>query len=364
MNKLHIVHVHEKFYPFMGGSTHRLLNLLKNLDKSKFEITIICENSEKTNLQEKYMDMNIIRFNHYYEIPFILKRLERSSRIDILHTHNFRPSMFAVIANKIFLKKKVVMELHSIYQTTNALKQLIGYKLLNMADRLIVLSERSRDYILSSKYINNRHIDVIFNGIDIEKKNEKELFFNSELESILKEEDNIIVSYMGSLDDFQGIDNVIEIINSVHNNMIKFLLIGGSSDESKEIRKQISNKNIFIEPYIDKKYIDTTYKYSDYSFVVRPSMLSTETAIPLKPLEALINRTTVLASKVGGLLELSEILKTKNIIFFDNNREIIKYLNDLKKPREFIEESYLDQFSQTNQSIKLANIYQEMEDGD
>lgn len=364
MRRIHIVHVHEKFYPFMGGSTHRLLNLLKSLDHKKFRTTIICENSEKTILQEKYLNMNIIRFNHYYEIPFILLRLEKNYQIDILHTHNFRPSMFAMIANKLFLKKKVVMELHSIYQTTNNLKQLFGYMLLNMADRLIVLSKRSKEYILNSKNINNREIDVIFNGIDIENENKEDVFYNSELEEILKNENKIIVSYMGSLDDFQGVDNVIEIINSVYNTKIAFLVIGGSCEESKALTKKIQKKNVFIKPYIDKKYIDTIYKYSDYSFVVRPSMLSTETAIPLKPLEALKNRTTVIASKVGGLLELSEILETENIIFFNSNKEIIEYLNGLEECREFIEENHLDMFSQTCQSLRLANVYMEMENGD
>lgn len=364
MKRIHIVHVHEKFYPFMGGSTHRLLNLLKSLDNKKFMITIICENSEKTLLQEKYLNMNIIRFNHYYEIPFILLMLEKNSKIDILHTHNFRPSMFAMIVNKLFLKKKVIMELHSIYQTSNNFKQFLGYTLLNMADRLVVLSERSKNYILNSKNVNNKKIDVILNGVNIEHENVEDVFYNFELEKILKNENKIVISYIGSLDDFQGIDNIIEIINSVHNSKIEFLVIGGSYEESKVLTKKLKNKNVFIEPYIDKKYIDTIYKYSDYSFVVRPSMLSTETAIPLKPLEALKNKTTVIASKVGGLLELSEILETENIIFFNNNKEIIEYLNGINECREFIEENHLDLFSQTNQSLRLANVYLEMENGD
>jgi glycosyltransferase involved in cell wall biosynthesis len=361
IEKIHVVHVHDKFYPFMGGSTHRLLNLLKNIDYNYFDVTVICENSENVEKKGKFQNINIIRYDSYIEIPKILKLLNRDKKIDIIHGHNFRPSLFSYITNRVLLKRPFIMEMHSIYETSNFIKQYIGTILLKKSDRVIVLSNKSKQYLINNDQIEESKISVIYNGIDFNEHKNYIKLEDDKINKIIKDEKLIKLVYVGSLDRFQGINNVIEVINNVNREDIAFLIIGGNNNQIHEVKNRINNVNVNLIPYIDSKYVPFIYFNADLLLVLRPSMLSTETAVPLKPLEALINKTKVLSTKVGGMIELQKVLGSDNIHFFDNNKEVIDYINNLeKKQLKFQGEETLQMFNVEKQSRALDNFYKEL----
>lgn len=359
--KTHIVHVHEKFYPFMGGSTHRLLNLMNVIDFKKFNITVICENSEHCERESTYKGINIIRFDSYFEIPKILININKYNKIDIIHSHNFRPSFFSFFINKVLMKKPYIMEMHSIYETTNRIKQSIGNFITKKSDRIIVLSNRSKHYLIDKLNIDSKKIDVIYNGIDT-TLSESYLEYDDEfLKSKFNNPDLIKLTYIGSLDKFQGIDNIIKVINEIKRKDIFFIIIGGNYDEIKNVETKIMNNNVYTSPYIDKKYVQYIYTKSDALMVLRPSMLSTETAIPLKPLEALVNKCKVLSTKVGGMIELDEIIKSEDIIFFEDITSVLEYLNTVEKSDlETSEDINVSMFDVKNQSKLMSRLYEEM----
>lgn len=348
-----IVHVHEKFYPFMGGSTHRLLNLLEGLNEKEYKITVICENSERIEKECIYKNIKIIRYNKYFEIIKILFKIAKKEEIDIIHTHNFRPTLYAYIAN-IFIKKKILMEMHSIYKTTNFIKEYLGKKLLKKISPIIVLSNNSKEYLIKYYGLKKEKIKVIYNGLNFKSEEIYDSIKDSELKEIFNKTE-LKILYIGSLDAFQGVNEFIEIANYSKNENFYFILIGGNEQEIDELKKKIKTPKIYCRSFLDKKYVNEIYKSADLLLMTRPNITATQTAIPLKPLEALYNKIQVISSKVDGMVELKKTLETENIIFFSNLKELNTILKNYKK--NFQEEKKISLFSREVQSKELEKIY-------
>ena len=362
---MNILHIHQKFYPYLGGSTHRLLNLVDNLDKNKFKIIVISEWMEGNALKEYYKGIEIYRYKKFYEIPFLILKICRKKEINIIHSHNYRPSLFACITN-IFLKKKLIVEMHSIYETKGLIKNMLGKFILKAANLIIVLSETSKEYLIKNYNLYGKKIRIVYNGINLEyyNKNKKEnRNFIPFKELREKNKSKLFVGYMGSLHFFQGITNLIEIINENKNDNIFFFIIGGNIEEVEKLKDKIKRQNVFLHPFIKKEETFVVYKEMDILLIPRPKILSTQTAIPLKPLEALAMGKLVLGTRVGGLMELENILKSKNFILKDLE-EIKNYLDNLSSSNKLSPDLNIDNikiFDVKKQSYNLENIYYELE---
>ncbi|WP_243293020.1 glycosyltransferase family 4 protein [Bacillus sp. FJAT-47783] len=358
-----IVHIHQKFYPYEGGSTQRLLNQLSYLDKSKYDVYVLCEKIGEEPTEENYQGINIIRYNRFYEIPFILKRLTKQIEINILHAHNFRPSFYANLFN-LFSRKVFIIEMHSIYTVKNKISAWIGNKLLSKANSIIVLSNKSREILLNNLNISGE-VNVIYNGIDLNdfRFANKEIMsidrdFAEFVEEAAKKKD-ILVGYIGSIRPFQGIDNLIKIINSVTNEKIKFIVVGGNNQESNNIKSKIKNRNVFVREFVKKDKVKHIYKNIDILLMPRPKIASTDSALPLKPIESIAAGNLIYATNVGGMVELKQLTNSPRIKFL-SVEEMIEDLNRLHIgdiDKNTINEGELGLFDIKSQVKILDDIY-------
>ena len=361
--KKNIVHIHQKFYPYQGGSTQRLLNQLENLDKEKFNIIVISQKMGNEPDYENYHHINIFRYSKFFQIFRILNKIDKEMGVDLLHSHNYRPSFFAVIAN-IILRKKIIIEMHSIYDVNNWFKKIVSKILLKSANQIIVLSDESRR-ILNEEYKLKNEIEIIYNGVDIDSfihSNSSFSNFNKELGQFIqnaKGSKKILIGYIGSLRSFQGIDNVVKIINEAKNDNVNFLVVGGTQEESADLSKKILNKNTCISPFIDKIAVKSVYKNLDILLMPRPYTLATQSAIPLKPIEALASGNLIYSTMVGGMVELNNIIKSDRIKFM-SVAEMIHEVNSLtyvEKVELMSDHKGLYIFDEKTQTQKLNDLY-------
>lgn len=330
-----VVHVHQKFYPYQGGSTHRLLNQLMKINKENFNLIVISQKLNNEPDEEIYEGIRIIRYKKFHEIIKILIKINRVYKIDIIHSHNYRPSLYASIA-RVLLNKPFIVEMHSMYKTKRKLSSIIGMKILKSANKIIVLSNESKRIINEEYQINNLvEVEVIYNGIDINEFRNSDSIIDLDDTKLLnfitetKNKEKTLFGYVGSIRDFQGIDNIIKIINSVNNNLTSFLLVGGDSEDVNELKLKIqkNKNNTYIREFVDKSKVKKIYKNIDILLMPRPHTHATNSAIPLKPIEAIAAGKTILATDVKGMRELAEIINSNKILFM-SVEEMIKRIND------------------------------------
>ena len=237
-----------------------------------------------------------------------------SSEFDIIHCQDWM-TMKAGIKAKKATKKPLIITCHSIvFDTTTKpqkYRQRIEKKGFKAADRIIAVSNYTKDRIVKYYGIPKKKIDVVYNAVAQRKK------------KLPKKIRRGIVLYVGRLVYQKGIGYFIDAANMVlmKNKKIKFWVVGHGS-KKKELKKKVKKlgiqKNVIFKGYV--KDLDKAYRESD--LFVMPSVSE---PFGITPLEAIKNGTPVIISKQSGV---AEILKScKKVDYWD----IKKLANDIYK---------------------------------
>jgi glycosyltransferase involved in cell wall biosynthesis len=338
-----------------GGSGKTAWELAKYLKNKGHEIKIITRRVKKFKKNEIIDGIEIYRYKFpIYSLPktdIVILHSPYSGisllakNIPIIYMyHSPWPEEYLIKANyfnKFFLIKKFGV----------FLRNTIEEKLLNISSKIVVHS----NFILHRlkfwhKKINERKIEIIPPGIDITKfipQNDKKKV----REELNLPKDKFILLTIRNLRPRMGLKNLIlatKRLSEKYKNI--FLIIGGTGElenELKEMSKSLGlEKFIYFPGVIDEKDIVKYYQAADL-FILPTEFLE---GFGLVTLEALSCGTPVLATPVGGTVEIFEKFDTKflfNGITHDDIYEgIDKFisnppLDELKlKLRKFVEENY------------------------
>ena len=231
---------------------------------------------------------------------------------DIVHAHNI-PSALAM--KKTSGKK--ILSLHGIY--SQQITELHGKiysnisknyeeKALNWADSVTAVSKEACEYY--SKFgFNVRYVP---NAIDLN---------NFPKKSIKKFENQII--YAGRLSKEKGINTLLDAAE--HLPAEYNLLIAGIGPEEGKVRNLADSKtNVHYLGYQSKQNTISVIRGSD--LVIQPSLME---GISSTLLEAMVCGTCILASNVGGNMEIIENNKTGVLIEPNKAEKLLEKISDL-----------------------------------
>ncbi|MDB2454669.1 glycosyltransferase family 4 protein [Planktomarina temperata] len=344
-----ILHVHQRFLPYNSGSTVRLLRLIeidqRNSDRQHI---VLCWDGGDQSLprSEAIEGIQVYRFTSYYEILFLLPRIILKHRPAIIHSHNFRPGFYAT-PYLIFFQKSI-LEMHAYYEPRGLLQQKITKYLFNLYKIKLFNSKGVQNRFAVSAKGDQDHF-VIYNPLPNKLAADVTELGNQAI-NLTK---TPTFGYLGSLEVFQGIDNVIEFAK-IHTDCDVLVFGRGSLQEVvKQAAKQINNL-YYCGEY---KYTDVGKIYSkiDVSLILRPSMPETETTVPLKIIESIVFNTPILATKVGGLLELSDVFKTDWLNFSDELK--VGDYDNMKLIDSNEREILISKLGESNTAERLRKIY-------
>ena len=237
----------------IGGAGRILLVLLNEIDKSKFDVSVVLPKNSllKPKISEigvKAIEADIApdKSLDFASIRTFMK-IFKAERPDIVHTH---ASMSARIAAKL-LGIKVVYTRHSVFPPAKRISRGIG-KLLNglinnvCSDKIIAVAEAAKDN-LTATGVSAKKIEVILNGVyplstECDKKALLERFGVSEGEKV--------ISIIARLEDIKGHDYFIDAADILLNKgyKAKFFIAGTGSYEEhlKEKVAAIGRENDII----------------------------------------------------------------------------------------------------------------------
>ncbi len=206
---------------------------------------------------------------------------------DIVHAHNI-PSALAMK----HAKGKKILSIHGIF--SNQINHLHGKTLarisskyeknaLKWADAITVISKEAFDYYTDLGY----NVFQVPNAIDI-----------SYLETNVDKRYSKQIIFVGRLSDEKGIDSLISISKKLTDDI--HLIILGTGPEEKKINDLVKNyKNINFFGYQNKNKTISLIRGSD--ILIQPSL---HEGISSTILEAMVCKTAIIASDVGGNSEL------------------------------------------------------------
>lgn len=312
-----------------GGAEKVLVNLVNNMDKSKYDITVQAVFDEgvnkqflKSDVKYKYVFKKIIRGNaKLFKLfsPETLYKKFIKERYDIVVS--YLEGITARIASgcpdeDTKLVSWIHVEQHTMQAVSMAFKsEAEAVECYNRFDNTVCVSE----YVLNDfKTVLNfkKPIEVLFNTNETDEIREK----SKELTSVKKDDGYINMCGMGTLCERKGFGKILRIHKKLLDNGVKQrVYILGTGDYRKTLEKMIEESNV-KDTFILLGYDTNPYKYlRDCDLFVCASIAEGfSTAVT----ESLVVGTPVVTTRCSGMEEQLGFNNEYGIVT-DNNEDAL-----------------------------------------
>jgi teichuronic acid biosynthesis glycosyltransferase TuaC len=372
------------FLPHVGGIERVVYEQSKRLMQKQFELMVLT-NRINTKKQYSYDGIRVqcydslsigFRLGIPYPIPNVTSFkpfLEAVKSSDLIHAHG-HPYLSSLIAAKLAKRysKPLVLTQHntfieyesSFWDHVEWLNDLaIGRQVLNQANKIIVVSNATKKYVLSLG-ADPEKIKVLHNGVDINRFKPLAGIREKIRRKLGISQDAVVALTVRRLVHKNGIDTLIESAKiAIKKNPLLVFLVIGSGPDFDEVKLRAEQwgikKNFRLAGFVSDK--DLPFYYNAADFFVLPS--KSGEGLPLVALEAMSCGLPVVATEVGGISEVvtkdsGKLVPPDNAdalaeaVLDFSHRELSALKNDA---RTMIEQRY----SWDKNVEKLVEIYEE-----
>ena len=219
----------------VGGTERHVVNLGKSLDRSQFDVRLACfrrvgqflGEAEASRLPIWEYPIDSLHNRRTLRQQWRFTRDLRRHRIQIVHTFNFYPNVFALPAARLARALRVVASIRDtgVYQTP--MQKRVQRLACRMADCIVVNAEAVRRWLIGEGYQPGK-IVVIRNGVDLSKF-ETEGDGRRVRREIGVPEGAPIVAVVSRLHELKGLDDFLEAaaLLAPRHREVRFLIVGG-----------------------------------------------------------------------------------------------------------------------------------------
>ena len=313
------------FLPHVGGIERVVYEQCKRLmQKKRFDPMVLTHRNYTAKSYvfdgirvRCYDSLNIgFRLGIPYAIPQVNSFktfLETIKANDLIHVHG-HPYLSSFLAAKIakrYAKPLVLtqhntfIEYNNIFDTVEKLNDLaVGKQVLKEADKIIVVSNATRNYVLSLG-ANPTKIEVLHNGVDLERFKPLPDVEGEMRKKLGIPEDACVVLTVRRLVYKNGIDTLLESAEiAVKKNPKLVFMVVGKGPDFEEVKEKIAQlgmqRNFRLTGFVSDE--DLPFYYNVADLFALPS--KSGEGLPLVALEAMACGLPVIATDVGGTSEI------------------------------------------------------------
>jgi len=339
----------------VGGIEKSLINLLKQINYNNFEIDLMLESFSGELINELPKNINIIEY-HVYNLKnkLIQKLLNYTNQLkwSLKYKNKYDTSIcyatYSYAANKIsrISSKNRIMYIHSDYTklyNESDLKQFFNTRNLNNFNKIIFVSNESKDNLIKYYPSIVDKTQVINNIINIDEIKEKSKF---QIKETFNKE-NIYLLFIGRLEEeSKNISTQLKLINDLKKDIpnIKLYLVGDGPNKEDYIEYIKTNKlENYIKilgqkenpyPYIkNADYVLLTSNYEGYPVIFNESLvLKTDIISTIK----ISDEYTCIGKNFGHLLSNrydKTLQELKNILINKKHKKINIDIEGINKKR-------------------------------
>ena len=308
----------------IGGSDLNLLDLVKNLNRSKFTPLIVLpfpgplvDKFKELKAEVIFVDMSVVKRTYNpirissYLLNFLptvirLKKLIKDEKIDLVHT-NTTVVLGGGIASRlsgirnVYHAREIVTHPKPIVWLLNRMIELTAHRIIAMTDAVVKVN-------FPSAYRRNAKIHTIYDGVDLELFDPKINSGTFRKEFNIKP-DNYVIGMVGRMVPWKGHEYFIraaEIVTEYYNN-VKFIIVGDIVREDqrkykKELIGLVKRSNLNGSFIFTGSRMDIPQVIADFDILVLPSSSPEPSGRVI--LEAMALAKPVIATNHGGPSEL------------------------------------------------------------
>lgn len=308
----------------MYGADKILLELVTDLDKSKFHPIVVLPNDGilKDKLIENGIETYVVHYpilrRKYFNLKGIINyglsyfgksneivKLLKNKKIDIIHANT------TAVLEGIYLKKKLkcklIWHVHEIILKPAIINKTISYLIGRYADKCVAVSKAVKKHLIDSKFVDEDKVEVIYNGVDTERFNP-----NVENKYLYKEwnipDEAIKVGMIGRVNAWKGQNDFLDAAEGLlkkYSNLYIFIVgsaFAGEEWRVDELKKKIADSKNKDRIIFSEFRTDTPEIHSFFDVLVLPS--TNPDPLPTVVLEAMGCGTPVVGYNHGGVTEM------------------------------------------------------------
>lgn len=359
-----------EYPPFIiGGAGVYADNLTRELVNLGHHITIFTPDLGNTYKKKGNLEICTIKINRnvpfpalqfWIKLPKEIQKVHETVNFDLVH---FNGLSYWFLKKNLIKTPKVTTIHHSIADNSlrgdfkffkllnnseeNLFMLLIERRCIHDSDKLICVSEFTKNQIVNNYNTDIGKIKVIYQGVNPNNRD----FSSSDLRKLKKDLKlkEIVILFVGRVDDSRkGLNSLIRAFKHIQNCVDASLLVVGKGNYNKSLKLAKSLKideKVVFTGFVDE---ETLYKYYNLCDVyVCPSFLE---GFGLTIVEAILAGKPVVANKVGSIPELI-IDKYNGILVDPGDIEVLSHaiidcivdeclIWDGEKREEFIKEKF------------------------
>jgi sugar transferase (PEP-CTERM/EpsH1 system associated) len=368
--KYNILHV--TFSLGMGGLENLVLELLTRLDKDRFT-PALCTLQSAGKLQEVFekrgIPVHVLEKREGLDVslPFRLARLIREKNIDIVHSHNYAPWLYAGGAAKVLNDRPLVHTEHSRVPGTQH-SALWGERLVSRVTDLTVADcAYVHEFLLTTVEVRAHKSRVIYNGIDTDKYHSS-VDVASKREELSLTPDVPVAGIVARLVPVKHHVALLEAFKIVVRALpTAQLLIVGDGELRGELEEYV--KELGIVPNV--RFLGTRFDIPELLRIMDVvTLTSLSEGFSLALLEAMAAEAPVVASDVGGNSEIVVNGKTGFIVPVRDPVKLADALLMLLKDRALARRMggagyrrVMEQFDLSKMASEYENVYTKLGEG-
>lgn len=304
-----------------GGTRRHLLDLVRELDPGRFEVSIVCATGRDPEFIKDIQYMRdaghrvdvlpmvrpIRPFNDLRNL-FRICGILRENPVDIVHTHSAKAGILGRTAAKLVGGLKIVHTPHHFPfdMEVNRYARQFYFRIEKIAgrvtDRIVCVCKRERESALKRRLAPPEKLVVIENGIHAEEAKAAPRTIQRRRRELDLEPEHIAIGVVGRFTRQKGqiflLDAAPEILRRVPN--AYFIFIGGGEDYPQLVQRaahnDVSDRCRFVE-----QRLDIAAFYGALDLLVMPSLWE---GLPYTLLETMAAGTPVAAFETGGIMDV------------------------------------------------------------
>ncbi|PFN80593.1 glycosyl transferase family 1 [Bacillus sp. AFS076308] len=371
----------------MYGADKVLLELLKGLDKTKFNPIVILpcdgilvDTLKRENIETEIIPYPILRrqyFNpkgilqygrDYFKYSKQILNFVKDKNIKLLHINT------TAVLEGIYLKKKLnvplIWHVHEILLRPRMLYKYLSFLVGKYADTTVVVSNSVKNHILNSGLVKREQIKIIYNGVDHK-------VYRNDFDTIYLHDEfgipnnALVVGMIGRVNAWKGQGDFLKAVEPIlkkHKNVYT-VLIGGvfkgqewRMDELKgKVKAMTNNNRIVVRDFRN----DTPQLHNLFDVFVLPS--TDPDPLPTVVLEAMATGKPVIGYRHGGICEMVKDGHNGLLAEVRNPEDLAVKIDTLLQSKELRDrmgrnsrERLLEHFSIESYTQNFSNEYKKL----
>jgi len=289
--------------PVEGGSQQHILHLVKNLNKEKFNVTLLTQKGTSCKEYTNCLEIDLGDKKGYSQsLAFyngVKSKIPLMKDFDIVHIHE--SYLFLLVAKiKAKVSAKVILTVHGMkgfkYYNSKLLWKLFKERMTD-ADALIAVSQTDKKLLIEN--FPKEKISYIPNGVDLEP-------YTKNVAQIKNK-----ITFIGRMHEQKGVAVLLKAFEEVSNSFpeLRLELIGEVNGYARSLQSEFRNPNISWKGYLSNRDEIVQSLKSSYCIVI-PSLWE---GLPLTLFEALASERPVIVSDIETF---KSVIKNDEAVMF------------------------------------------------